>query len=58
MIRKPLKPAQFRVARSGPADYIAMEGEFASYLEDVYSTDPVPREALTDTCEVLVVGAG
>ncbi|MFW6093459.1 MAG: hypothetical protein ACODAC_05740 [Pseudomonadota bacterium] len=46
------------MARSGPADYIAMEGEFASYLEDVYSTDPVPREALTDTCEVLVVGAG
>ena len=28
------------------------------YLEDVYSADPVPREALTDECEILVVGAG
>ena len=37
---------------------MAMEGEFAKYLEDVYSADPVPREALTDECEILVVGAG
>ena len=48
----------FKEARRGAADYIAMEGEFARYLEDVYSADPVPREALTDECEVLVVGAG
>ena len=37
---------------------MAMEGEFAKYLDDVYSADPVPREALTDECEILVVGAG
>ncbi|MEZ5557203.1 MAG: NAD(P)/FAD-dependent oxidoreductase [Pseudomonadales bacterium] len=48
----------FKEARRGAADYMAMEGEFAKYLDDVYSADPVPREALTDECEVLVVGAG
>ena len=37
---------------------MAMEGDFAKYLEDVYSAPPVPREALTDECEILVVGAG
>ncbi len=48
----------FKEARRGAADYIPMEGEFARYLQDVYSTEPVPREALTDECEVVVVGAG
>jgi cyclohexanone monooxygenase len=37
---------------------MAMEGQFARYLEDVHSTSPVPRDALTDDCEILVVGAG
>ncbi len=48
----------FKEARRGAADYIAMEGEFAKYLEDVYSAAPIEREALTDECEILVVGAG
>jgi cyclohexanone monooxygenase len=48
----------FKEARRGAADYMAMEGEFSRYLEDVYSADPVPREALRDECEILVVGAG
>ena len=48
----------FKEARRGAADYMAMEGEFARYLEDVYSADPVPRESLADECEILVVGAG
>ena len=48
----------FKEARAGAADYMAMEGEFSRYLEDVYSAEPVPREALTDECEILVVGAG
>jgi cyclohexanone monooxygenase len=48
----------FKEARRGAADYIAMEGDFAKYLADVYSADPVPREPLTDECEILVVGAG
>ncbi len=48
----------FKEARRGAADYMAMEGNFAKYLTDVYSADPVPREALTDECEILVVGAG
>jgi cyclohexanone monooxygenase len=49
---------EFKEARRGAADYIALEGEFAKYLEDVYSAPPVPREALQDECEILVVGAG
>ena len=52
------KYREFKEVRRGAADYMALEGEFSAYLEDVYSTDPVPREALTDECEILVVGAG
>src|SRR4051812_15146285 len=52
------KYREYKEARRGAADYMAMEGNFARYLEDVYSTDPVPREALTDECEIVVVGAG
>jgi cyclohexanone monooxygenase len=52
------KYREFKEARRGAADYMAMEGEFSKYLEDVYSEDPVPREALEDECEILVVGAG
>lgn len=48
----------FKEERRGAADYMAMEGEFSTYLEDVYSADPVPRDALADECEILVVGAG
>jgi cyclohexanone monooxygenase len=48
----------FKEARRGAADYISMEGAFAKYLDDVYSAQPAPREALTDECEILVVGAG
>ena len=49
---------EFKEARRGAADYMPMEGEFAKYLADVYSAAPVEREALTDECEILVVGAG
>jgi cyclohexanone monooxygenase len=48
----------FKEARRGAADYMAMEGEFARYLDDVYSAPPVPREILTDECDILVIGAG
>src|SRR5271165_7093056 len=48
----------FKEARRGAADYIALEGDFAKYLADVYSAPPIPRVALTDECEILVVGAG
>jgi cyclohexanone monooxygenase len=48
----------FKEARRGAADYIAMEGEFAKYLADVYSAPPIEREPLTDECEILVIGAG
>ena len=49
---------EFKEARAGAADYMAMEGDFSRYLDDVYSAEPVPREALTDECDILVVGAG
>ena len=52
------KYREFKEARSGAGDYIALEGEFGKYLDDVYSTAPVPRDALDDECEILVVGAG
>jgi len=48
----------YKEARRGAADYMAMEGEFARYLADVYSAPPIQREALADDCEVLVIGAG
>ncbi len=48
----------FKEARRGAADYMSMEGEFAKYLEDVYSEPPIAREALTDECDIAVVGAG
>ncbi|MCR9259132.1 MAG: NAD(P)/FAD-dependent oxidoreductase [Pseudomonadaceae bacterium] len=48
----------FKEARAGAADYMEMEGEFSRYLQDVYSAEPVEREALNDECEILVVGAG
>ena len=52
------KYREFKEARAGAANYMSMEGEFSRYLEDVYSAEPVAREALTDQCDVLVVGAG
>ena len=52
------KYRDFKEARRGAADYMAMEGDFAKYLADVYSAAPIPREALTDECEILVIGAG
>ena len=48
----------FKEARRGAADFRAMEGDFARYLEDVHSTNQIPRNPLTDTCEILVIGAG
>jgi cation diffusion facilitator CzcD-associated flavoprotein CzcO len=48
----------FKEARRGAADYMTMEGEFAKYLQDVYSEPPIEREALADECDVVVVGAG
>ena len=48
----------YKEARRGAANYMAMDGAFSTYLKDVYSADPVAREALTDQCEILVVGAG
>ncbi|MBA03933.1 MAG: monooxygenase [Gammaproteobacteria bacterium] len=52
------KYRDFKEARRGAADYMAMDGEFSKYLEDVYSAAPVPRESLTDDVEIVVVGAG
>ena len=52
------KYRDFKESRRGAADYMAMEGEFAKYLDDPYSEAPVERDTLDDECEILVVGAG
>ncbi len=52
------KYREYKEARHGAADYMSMEGEFSRYLQDVHSNAPVEREALTDECDILVVGAG
>ncbi len=49
---------EFKESRRGAANYMAMEGEFAKYLEDVYSAPPIEREALTDECDIVIIGAG
>ena len=49
---------EYKEQRVGTANYVSMEEEFSQYLADVYSAEPVPREALYDECEILVVGAG
>ena len=48
----------FNNARAGSDDYMRIEGEFKRYLQDHYSSAPIEREALTDDCEIIVVGAG
>ena len=52
------KVRSFNDSRVGTDNFIKMEGEFAHYAEDHYSAEPVEREALTDECDILVVGAG
>ena len=42
------KYREFKEARRGAADYMALEGEFSKYLEDVYSAPPIERSALND----------
>ncbi len=49
---------RFNEVRRGTDDYMPMEGTFERYLDDHYSAAPVARDALTDECEILVVGAG
>ncbi|MBX3705302.1 MAG: NAD(P)/FAD-dependent oxidoreductase [Pseudomonadales bacterium] len=49
---------EYKRSHQGHASYVALEGDFHRYLEDVHSDEPIRREALHDECEVLVVGAG
>jgi cyclohexanone monooxygenase len=49
---------EYNQSRAGAANYMAMEGQFSKYLEDVYSAPPIEREALTDECDIVVIGAG
>ncbi|GAB1258553.1 NAD(P)/FAD-dependent oxidoreductase [Aurantivibrio plasticivorans] len=48
----------YKSSREGAADYVRAEGDLARFVEDVHSGDPVPRDALDDECEIMVVGAG
>jgi cation diffusion facilitator CzcD-associated flavoprotein CzcO len=49
---------EFKDLRRGSTEYVDLQGQFASYLEDVLSKPPIPREPLTDACDIVVVGAG
>jgi cyclohexanone monooxygenase len=49
---------EYKRTQAGRASYVALEGNFQRYLDDVHSTQPIAREALLDDCEILVVGAG
>src|SRR5262249_49074676 len=49
---------EFNESRQGTGEYVAMEGALAHFLDDPYTAKPVPREALTDECEIIVVGGG
>jgi cation diffusion facilitator CzcD-associated flavoprotein CzcO len=49
---------QYKEARRGAADYVSMEGDYSRYLADIDASEIVPRDALTDDCDVLVIGAG
>src|SRR5258708_19949543 len=40
------KYREFKEARRGAADYMAMEGEFKKYLDDLYSSPPIPPQPL------------
>lgn len=50
----------FKARRQGSANYVTIspDSEFGHYLQDHYSAAPVEREALTDECDILVVGGG
>jgi hypothetical protein len=52
------KYRSFKEVRRGAADYVSLDGDYARYLEDPSQQKPVPRAALSDECEVLVIGAG
>ncbi|MEM9609854.1 MAG: NAD(P)/FAD-dependent oxidoreductase [Actinomycetota bacterium] len=49
---------EFNDARIGTDRWRSLDGDFAHLADDVYSEPPVPRQALTDECDVIVVGAG
>ncbi|WP_369202392.1 flavin-containing monooxygenase [Streptomyces sp. PU-14G] len=47
-----------RVRPEGRGQYRRAEGEFGFYADDPYAEGPLPREALHDRVEALVVGGG
>ena len=53
--------AAYNSERKGVHNNVTMEhiaADTKEYCKDVFSSEVVPREALHDSCEVLVVGAG
>jgi thioredoxin reductase len=48
----------YKQARRGTGSFVALAKSNLSFKEDPFATDPVPRDALHDECEILVIGAG
>jgi cyclohexanone monooxygenase len=49
---------EFKQSRRVETEYVDLRGDFAEYLEDVLSKPPIPRDSLTDECDIVIVGAG
>ena len=46
-----------RLRTEGNEQYVEVTGKFAHFVDDPY-VEPIEREALTDTVEVLIIGGG
>ena len=47
-----------RLRADGNEQYVEMTGDFARYLEDPYTKEPIEREPVTDEVDVVLVGGG
>jgi cyclohexanone monooxygenase len=47
-----------RLRSDGTAQFQFLEGNLAGFDHDPYSPEPIPRKALTENIDVLVIGAG
>lgn len=55
---KYLEERDKRLRSDGASQFIDIEGEFAHFAEDIYASEPIEREPLTDEVDVLIMGGG
>ncbi|MCV7231853.1 monooxygenase [Mycobacterium branderi] len=56
--RRYLAERDKRLRPDGLAQYVTMQGRFASFAEDPYAPERVDREPLTDSVDVAILGGG